>query len=219
MGCRKQQKSQLTVYYPMESISMNEKQYNLAEIEADCWQRMVNGALQSNHPYHHPVVANPNTNELSMRTVVLRDASSVAKKLTFYTDIRTGKWLELQQNPAIGWLFYDQEKRIQIRASGKASLHQNDELANDAWRNTKAHSRKNYSCSLSPSAEIIIPQNGLQEGMEVTAQKNGAGRGNFGVVVSTIRWMEWLWLNNQSHYRAKFIYDEKGNFTGSWLVP
>lgn len=203
----------------MESINMHEKQYNLPAIEADCWQRMLNGALQNNHPFHHPVVGNANTIGLSMRTVVLRNACSVEKKLRFYTDIRMGKWLELQQNQAISWLFYDQDTRIQIRAGGEASLHQHDQLANDAWTNTHTQSRKNYSSSLSPSTEIILTPNAMQKGLEMTTQKNEAGRDNFGVVVSTIRWMEWLWLGNESHYRAKFIYADNGDFTGSWLVP
>ena len=187
----------------MESINMNEKQYNLSSIEKDCWQRMMDGVLQSRNQFHHPVVANSNATGVNMRTVVVRDACSVEKTLRFYTDIRTGKWTELQQDQTISWLFYDAESRIQIRASGKASLHQNDELANHAWDNVNPISRKNYSSILSPSAEIILPLDAMQESLAITAKKNEAGRENFGVVVSKVLWMEWLWLNPQCHYKAK----------------
>ena len=203
----------------MESINMNEKQYNLSSIEKDCWQRMMDGVLQSRNQFHHPVVANSNATGVNMRTVVVRDACSVEKTLRFYTDIRTGKWTELQQDQTISWLFYDAESRIQIRASGKASLHQNDELANHAWDNVNPSSRKNYSSILSPSAEIILPLDAMQESLAITAKKNEAGRENFGVVVSKVLWMEWLWLNPQCHYKANFMYDKEGEFTGSWLVP
>ena len=203
----------------MESINMNEKQYNLSSIEKDCWQRMMDGVLQSRNQFHHPVVANSNATGVNMRTVVVRDACSVEKTLRFYTDIRTGKWTELQQDQTISWLFYDAESRIQIRASGKASLHQNDELANHAWDNVNPISRKNYSSILSPSAEIILPLDAMQESLAITAKKNEAGRENFGVVVSKVLWMEWLWLNPQCHYKANFMYDKEGEFTGSWLVP
>ena len=203
----------------MESINMNEKQYNLSSIEKDCWQRMMNGVLQSRNQFHHPVVANSNTMGVNMRTVVVRDACPVEKTLRFYTDIRTGKWTELQQDQPISWLFYDNEARIQIRASGKASLHQNDELANNSWANINPSSRKNYSSILRPSTEIMLPLDGMQEGLEITAKKNEVGRENFGVVVSKLLWMEWLWLNPSCHYKANFIYDIQGNFTASWLVP
>ena len=203
----------------MESINMNEKQYNLSSIEKDCWQRMMDGVLQSRNQFHHPVVANSNATGVNMRTVVVRDACSVEKTLRFYTDIRTGKWTELQQDQTISWLFYDAESRIQIRASGKASLHQNDELANHAWDNVNPISRKNYSSILSPSAEIILPLDAMQESLAITAKKNEAGRENFGVVVSKVLWMEWLWLNPPCHYKANFMYDKEGEFTGSWLVP
>ena len=203
----------------MESINMNEKQYNLSSIEKDCWQRMIDGVLQSRNQFHHPVVANSTAAGVNMRTVVLRAACSVEKTLRFYTDIRTGKWTALQQDKSISWLFYDTESRIQIRASGKASLHQNDELANHAWDNVNPTSRKNYSSILSPSAEIIVPPDGMQEPVAIADQKNEAGRENFGVVVSKLLWMEWLWLNPPCHYKANFIYDKEGEFTGSWLVP
>ena len=205
--------------YSMESIDINEKQYNLSSIEKDCWQRMMNGALQSRNPFHHPVVANTNAMGVNIRTVVLREACAVEKKLRFYTDIRSGKWAEIQKDKAISWLFYDNEARIQIRASGMASLHQEDELANHAWANVNPNSRKNYSSLLSPSAEIIVPPDGMQEPVAIADQKNEVGRENFGVVVSKLLWMEWLWLNPQCHYRANFIYDEQGDFTASWLVP
>ena len=203
----------------MESINMNEKQYNLSSIEKDCWQRMMDGVLQSRNQFHHPVVANSYATGVNKRTVVVRDACSVEKTLRFYTDIRTGKWTELQQDQTISWLFYDAESRIQIRASGKASLHQNDELANHAWDNVNPISRKNYSSILSPSAEIILPLDAMQESLAITAKKNEAGRENFGVVVSKVLWMEWLWLNPPCHYKANFMYDKEGEFTGSWLVP
>jgi pyridoxamine 5'-phosphate oxidase len=203
----------------MECINKNGKLYNLSAIEEDCWLRMMNGVLQSRNPFHHPVVANANAIGVNMRTVVLRDACSTEKTLCFFTDIRTGKWAELQQDQTISWLFYDREAHIQIRASGKASLHQNDELANHAWDNINPSSSKNYSSMLSPSSEIIHPLDSIQEDLVMPAKKNETGRENFGVVVSKVLWVEWLWLNPPCHFKANFIYDKEGEFTANWLVP
>jgi hypothetical protein len=100
-----------------------------------------------------------------------------------------------------------------------ASLHQDDELANHAWANVNPTSRKNYSSILIPSAEIMLPLDGMQEAVAIASKKNEAGRENFGVVVSKVLWMEWLWLNPPCHYKANFMYDAQGDFTASWLVP
>ena len=203
----------------MASIKMNENLYDLSAIESDCWLKIMDGALQSGHPFHQPVFANTNTNGANMRIVVLRKASATEKTVSFYTDIRSGKWEELQKNPSISWLFYDHESRIQIRLSGKANLHQNDELANHSWDNVNLNSRKNYSSILIPSSEINDPKDILQQNVDTTTKDSEEGKENFGVVVTTILWMEWLWLNPGGHYRANFIYDKNRDFTSNWLVP
>ena len=203
----------------MESINRNEKEYNLIAIESDCWLQIMEGALKSSHPFHQPVVANATTIGANMRMVVLRNASAAEKTISFYTDIRSGKWEELQNNQSISWLFYNPESRTQIRLSGKASLHQNDELANHAWKNVNSNSRKNYSSILTPSSKIIDPKKSLHQEDRIITENSEEGRGNFGVVVTNILWMEWLWLNPGCHYRANFIYDKNRDFTSSWLVP
>ena len=203
----------------MGSIKMNETLYDLPAIESDCWSRIMDGVIQSSHPFHQSVFANGNTIGANMRMVVLRKASATEKTVSLYTDIRSSKWEELQKNQSISWLFYDHESRIQIRLSGKASLHQNDELANHSWDNVNLNSRKNYSSILIPSSEINDPKDILQQNLDTTTKDSEEGKENFGVVVTTILWMEWLWLNPGCHYKAKFIYNNNGEFTGSWLVP
>ena len=101
----------------MESIKMNEKEYNLISIESDCWSRIMDGVLHSSHPFHQSVFANGNTFGANMRMVVLRKASATEKTVSLYTDIRSSKWEELQKNQSISWLFYDHESLIQIRLS------------------------------------------------------------------------------------------------------
>jgi pyridoxamine 5'-phosphate oxidase len=203
----------------MGSIKMNEALYDLPAIESDCWSRIIDGVLQNSHPFHQSMFANTNSIGANIRMVVLRKASATEKTISLYTDIRSSKWEELQINQSIGWLFYDHESRIQIRLSGKASLHQNDELANHSWDNVNMNSRKNYSSILIPSSEINDPKDILQQNGDTTPKNNEEGRENFGVVVTTINWMEWLWLNPGCHYKAKFNYNNNGDFTSSWLVP
>jgi len=195
---------------------------DLQAIEKDCWHRLVNGALLPGDALHNPVVANANAQGINMRTVVLRKTCPVDKQLYFYTDIRSGKWAELQLQNNISWLFYDANASVQIRASGFVSLHHKDELADKAWEACNIMNRKNYLSVLAPSVETSAPTNGLSPEFyqaDFTKEQSEAARKNFGVVVTNIQWMEWLWLNKNGHRRANFIYSQQGNFTANWLVP
>ncbi len=206
----------------MEYVLIDGIKYDLPALEKDCWHRLVNGAVQGRNPMHNAVVANMSQAGINMRTVVLRKALPTEKQLTFYTDIRSGKWGEIEQHNFISWLLYDAAARIQIRASGLASLHQTDELANQAWSNSNVMNRKNYLSILIPSVATSDPVSGLTQEMEtedVSLEQTEQGRKNFGVITTQIKWMEWLWLNGSGHRRANFVYDEAGRFTANWLVP
>lgn len=206
----------------MQHVQIDGIKYDLPALEKDCWNRLVSGAEEGRNPMHNAVVANIGQAGINMRTVVLRNASPAEKQLSFYTDIRSGKWNEIEQHISISWLLYDANARIQIRASGLASLHQTDELADQAWSNTNISNRKNYLSVLIPSTNSLDPVSGLPATMEteeITPLQSEDGRKNFGVVTTQIKWMEWLWLNGSGHRRANFVYDKAGEFTANWLVP
>ena len=205
-----------------ETIKKDGLTYTLAEIEKDCWLRLLNGSLRSKDPFHNPVVANVRGNLPVTRTVVLRKAITAEKKLFFQTDARSCKWTDLQQNENTSWLFYDSAARLQIRAAGKSILHDNDAIADAAWKNTPAASRKIYLGELSPSQKSNFPTSGLPNAFlknNPTIEESEAGRKNFAVVCTKVDWVEWLWLNSDGHKRAQFIYEDGGVMLPSWLVP
>lgn len=206
----------------MEVIASNGLYNDLSSIEKDCWQRMVSGALHANDVMHNAAVANTNALGINMRTVVLRKASPAEKQLFFYTDTRSGKWAELERQNNISWLFYDAEAYIQIRLSGAVNLHTYDRLADAAWAENTLSNRKNYLSELSPSTETANPVSDLTPATEkvyLTMEQSEAGRKNFGLIITNIVWMEWLWLNKNGHRRANFIYGKDNNFMANWLVP
>jgi len=194
----------------------------LNDIEKDCWQRLLNGSLRSKDPLHNPAVANVNDNLPVMRTVVLRKVIVAQKMLFFHTDVRSLKWQSLQQNNNTSWLFYDVAARLQIRAAGKSVLHHNDEVADVAWKNTPAPSRKIYLGEQSPSQKSSVPTSGLPEAFlqtNPTIEESEVGRKNFAVVCTNVNWVEWLWLNSNGHKRAAFNYLPDNNFEASWMIP
>jgi hypothetical protein len=82
--------------------------------------------------------------------------------------------------------------------------------------------RKNYLSVLAPSTITELPETGIATDSELdsfTAEQSELARANFGVVLTKINWIEWLWLNNDGHRRANFIYRKDGGFTANWLTP
>ena len=196
--------------------------YDPVGLEKDVWMRLLNGSLKYKDALHNPVVANINQHGVNMRTVVLRAVNTTNKQLVFHTDIRSGKWNELQQHNNISWLFYDAPGKIQIRLSGTATLHQDDEVAEKAWTTSTMSSRKIYLGETGPSVIAVSPVSGLPAAFEAndpTPEESRAGRKNFGIVITSVTWMEWLWLNSKGHRRAGFKYFEDGSFSADWLIP
>jgi pyridoxamine 5'-phosphate oxidase len=206
----------------MDIIKINGIDYNLIDIEKDCWIRILNGSLKSKDPLHNPTVANINKRGVNMRTVVLRKVNTAKKTLSFHTDIRSGKWNELNENNKISWLFYDAAACIQIRLAGEATLHNSDEIADEAWLKSSANSRKIYMGDIAPSLESEIPTSGIDPSLEhtnPTLEESEIGRKNFGIIVTKVNWLEWLWLNSKGHRRANFNYSKNNSFKTNWLVP
>jgi len=203
----------------MENNRIDYTTYNLPDLEQDCWDRLVTGAVKSRTPFHTPSIATLNQGEVSLRTVVLRKALAKERELRFHTDIRSPKWQDLTQNPSISALFYDAIDRIQIRVKGKAILHQTNEITAEAWQKTTLSSRCCYLTELSPSSFSAISTSGLSEDIEqenFTLAESEKGYANFGIVSIHVQSIDWLWLNHAGHRRAFFDY-EKDSF--HWLVP
>lgn len=203
----------------MENNRIDYSEYNLNDLEKDCWDRLVTGARKSRTPFHTPCVATLNGGEVSLRTVVLRKALPSERELRFHTDIRSPKWQELSLNPSISALFYDAVDRIQLRIKGYAVLHHSNKLTDEAWQKTTLSSRKCYLTQFSPSSFSDFSTSGLTEAIEqehFNLTESETGYANFGIVSIHVQSIDWLWLNHAGHRRAFFDF-EKGDF--QWLIP
>jgi 3-hydroxyisobutyrate dehydrogenase len=203
----------------MENNRIDYTTYHLPELEKDCWDRLVTGAVKSRTPFHTPSIATLHQGEVNLRTVVLRKTLPTERELRFHTDIRSPKWQELSHNSSISALFYDESDRIQLRVKGKAVLHQTNEITAEAWQKTTLSSRCCYLTEHSPSSFSAISTSGLSEDIEqenFTLAASESGYSNFGIVSIHVQSIDWLWLNHAGHRRAFFDY-EKG--VNSWMIP
>ena len=203
----------------MENNRIDYTTYHLPQLEQDCWDRLVTGAVKSRTPFHTPSIATLHQGDVSLRTVVLRKTLPTERELRFHTDIRSPKWQELSQDPSISALFYDAIDRIQLRVKGKAVLHHTNEITAEAWQKTSLSSRKCYLTLFSPSSFTDVSTSGLSEDIEhenFTLAESEMGYSNFGIVSIQVQSIDWLWLNHAGHRRAFFDY-EKG--VNSWMIP
>lgn len=199
-----------------------ESPLQLDAIETFCWNRMEAACLDYKDVLHCPIVGNRNEMGVNMRTVVLRKLKKEEKQLWFHTDIRSGKWNELQNDPAISWLFYSPEERLQLRVMGTVTIHHQDEISEAAWENTSVNGRRTYLCNPGPSSIIAEPASGLSPVLEErnpTVEESEAGKSWFAVVTTQVQYLEWLWLHSKGHRRAAFHYENAVLTRSNWLIP
>ncbi len=182
----------------------------LNELLDNTWKLLQRAAVDKKSPMRLGTVGTINNNEANLRTVVLRKVKE--KQLIFYTDYRSPKVKELQQNTNISWLFYHPKKQIQLRLYGTANcLHQTRET-DLIWNSLPDFAKKDYITTQSPSTD-------LQDNTAVPSYLSTMDASNFCVVISTIHTIDYLQLKREGHLRAKFNRDKNGGFDGKWLVP
>jgi pyridoxine/pyridoxamine 5'-phosphate oxidase len=194
---------------------------HLAELLSRIWQALGQGQAKLQHPFRTPVLGTVGTRQSSLRIVVLRQVNPDQRSLVCYSDYRTVKVTDILANPGIEWVFYHPAERIQIRASGIATVHYLDAISKEAWNALPATIRLNYCATLAPGREIPKPTARLPKawkGRMPAKDEMEIGWPNFAVIASTIDRLDWLQLGERENRRAGFVWDGT-QFNGAWLVP
>jgi hypothetical protein len=201
--------------------SIWEKQVSHGEILKRIWKNLDLGTLQRKHPFHVPVFGSICDREPSLRMIVLRRFWRRPPMLAFHSHNGSPKINQLRANPNVYWLFYHPEDRLQVRIKGIATLHTDDELAEEQWLSTELFSRRCY-VGAPPTQESRKPTSGLPEDLidrEPTHEESEVGRANFVVVTSTIEEIDCLEMSVKGHRRSLFIWHENGELETKWLTP
>lgn len=190
---------------------------DLDTILPEAWRLLARGVADRRSPFHTICVANVDaTGAPSMRTVVLRGVDVSAPALRFHTDLRSQKAADLARDPRIAVHGYDPGAKVQIRVSGRASLHTDDAVADAAWNGSRQFSRICYGVEPGPGAPLA---EGGDFSLPETEAEIAAGRTNFAAVVVAVERLEWLYLAHSGHRRAAFTWDVAGRVSADWLVP
>lgn len=193
----------------------------LPDILDQIWAALDEGCARSKHAFHTPTVATVRDGAPTLRAVVLQHVHRDAARLGFHTDRRSPKCRDLEVTPGLAWHFYDDERKVQLRIRGVATLHAEDDVADEAWTTVSALGRRCYGQPLAPGATTQATPVPLPELARLEAEDAAATarcRSNFCAVRCTVSEIEWLHLRFQGHHRAHFARNDDG-WAGEWIAP
>lgn len=169
------------------------------------------GAVQKKHPFHQLVLSSSGGEYVSSRWVVFRKLTPDNQFLIF-TDVRSEKVKELQQNPNASLLFYHPRQGLQVRINGKAQLHHHDELSTTYWPGVKGSpGAKSYQTLQAPGESTFTIHEGNNTNPEFDDQ-------HFMVISVVTHHIEALQLDRDQHIRVSFA-KEGDAWKGTFLVP
>jgi pyridoxine/pyridoxamine 5'-phosphate oxidase len=170
-------------------------------------RELVNGHSKKRHPFRYFVLATNENGKPKQRTVVLRK-TLLDLSLVFYTDSRTQKITDIQNNPEFSALFYDSKKLLQIRIEGKAELITDKDQIATYWHTIQESSKKDYTTNIGPGTPIKNP-----DAVDYNAKEN-----YFCPVKLIPNKIEYLRLKRPNHLRILFSRIDT-DWSGEFLVP
>lgn len=181
----------------------------------EAWASLDRGVRNRRSAFHTPAVATVGLDgRPRVRTVVLRGADAGQRFLRFHTDIRGGKVAEIRREDRVALHAYDRGAKFQVRIEGRASVHADDAVADNAWEVSKLMSRACYGTQ--PKPGVALETEG-DFSIPCEEEEINAGRENFSVVLIRVETIETLYLDHAGHRRAIFELGESLN--ARWLSP
>jgi len=189
---------------------------DLQQIQRASWQLLKEGVTSAKSPLHMASLATTGEYGPSLRTVVLRYCDEEQRMLSCHGDIRSAKVREARADPRASWLFYDHERKLQLRLAGQLSVHVDDDFANNRWENTTDSGRACYNTERGPGQRVPQPAGAP---CRISNDKDEqTARSNFAVIACRIKFLDWLVLSAGGHRRAQFHW--RGHeWQASWVLP
>ncbi|TXE20333.1 pyridoxamine 5'-phosphate oxidase [Psychroserpens burtonensis] len=170
-------------------------------------RELANGHSKKRHPFRYFVLATNENGKPRQRTVVLRKTLSDLS-LVFYTDSRTQKIRDIQNNSEFSALFYHSKKLLQIRVEGTAELITDKAQIATYWHTIQEASKKDYTTNIAPGTPIKNPDD-----VDYKLEEN-----YFCPVKLIPNTIEYLHLKRPNHLRILFSRTDT-DWSGDFLTP
>ena len=177
------------------------------EIREQVWKELGRACQDRHHAWRTPVLATTSgQGVVNARTVVLRKVDSVAAKLEIYTDSRSPKVSELNDQPNAIFVFWSPRLSWQLRVNVEISFQTTGPYVKSMWQIVKqTSSASDYMGAAAPGA--VLEQDGVLP--EASTQDT-----HFAVLTAQVTVMDWLELAREGHRRARMV-----NSQWEWLKP
>ncbi|MFN1834803.1 pyridoxamine 5'-phosphate oxidase family protein [Balneola sp. MJW-20] len=174
------------------------------------WEEVEKAASEKDHPYRYPILGTVDTNEKpDLRKVVLRDYKD-GNRFIIFTDSRSLKVGQIENNPSVSLLFWNDEMSLQLRANGKAEIYTDGETKEQYWEEQGKHGYHSYTSVHTPGERISSPEEAFEW--------EGLNPGHFCVIEITLEEAEFLQLNGIEHLRAKRVISGE-RIIDNWITP
>ena len=205
----------------VESNTLPDHYNDIDKIYDEIWSRLRIGKKDRNSEFHQCYVASSGNEFPSVRTVVLRHVDKDLLTIGFHTDIRSSKINDIETNSNVTVLLYDHAAKIQLKINGIAEINHKNANTKAIWSNIRDFSKKCYLVKNAPGTESSTPTSGYPEQYEDTlpnSEELELGYENFTHININIKAIEWLYLHQNGHRRAKFTIS-KTNINKQWIAP
>ena len=205
----------------VKSNTLPDHYNDIDKIYDEIWSRLKIGKKDRNSEFHQCYIASFGSDFPSVRTVVLRHVNNEETSIGFHTDIRSNKINEIKDNSNVTVLLYDHTNKIQIKLNGIVEINHKNSNTKAIWTNVRDFSKKCYLVKSAPGTISNKPTSGYPEKFDEALPTNEElelGYDNFSYINIKIKAIEWLYLHQNGHRRAKFIINND-NIIKQWIAP
>ena len=191
----------------------------LSDIYNSIWVELKKGATQRKHPFHlcffSTISLSEEKTEPETRIVILRDVDKETLTIRTNTDLRSDKVSQIKMSPITTMLFYEKEKKIQLRIKAESKLVSNKKEVEQTWNEAQEISKRCYYVPFPPKTKLEKPFS--NESLDL--DNENLGLNVFGLIRSKLLEIDYLNLNYTGHVRCKFKLKKKGLIKSYWVVP
>ncbi|MEM6561963.1 MAG: pyridoxamine 5'-phosphate oxidase family protein [Planctomycetota bacterium] len=192
---------------------MEERPRDFDGIVRRTWALLGRGKKDRRHAFHTPALVTVDAaGRPKVRCVVLRVVDAERRLIGCHCDRRSAKAEEIAATGHAAWHFYDAKHKTQLVIDAEASVHADDEVAQERWSATGRGSRVCYERPHPPSTSADAPYD-----EQPASDDAEAGRANFAVVLTRPTAIDYLHLHHAGHVRCRLVWD--GGWVGAWLTP
>lgn len=182
----------------------------LSGLEPHLWAMLTRAAKDRKSPLRWPVLATAvRDGAPRARIVVLRDCSPTDRLLTIFTDGRSAKVDQIDENPRVSLLFFEPQAMEQIRVAGTSVVLRNGSRRDALLASVPNDRRGDYSAPQAPGTPLPSAEKGGHDRTDGT---------HFSVVDVEVTAMDWLSLKGM-HRRAVLDLRGDGQPSAQWLMP